>query len=69
MILNLGLRLCMPTIADGINDSSTCQWLVANGCNIGQGNYILPPVPAADLLNWHRARVADAAARSQKAIA
>jgi EAL domain-containing protein (putative c-di-GMP-specific phosphodiesterase class I) len=56
ILLDYGSRLCIPVIADGIESKNSLQWLSANGCDIGQGNLVGPPMGIPELLHWHNLR-------------
>lgn len=49
-VLNLAGELGLTTVAEGIEDAGTADWLREHGCRIGQGFYFSAPVGAHDLL-------------------
>ena len=51
---NLGLRI----VAEGVEDRATWEALAALGCELAQGHYVAPPMPAEQATAWlweHRA--------------
>ena len=40
----------LTTVAEGIENAETANWLRDQGCRIGQGYFLCPPVPSAELL-------------------
>ncbi|HNF06198.1 MAG TPA: EAL domain-containing protein, partial [Mycobacterium sp.] len=38
------------TVAEGIENAETADWLREHGCHVGQGYYFSRPLPPADLL-------------------
>jgi EAL domain-containing protein (putative c-di-GMP-specific phosphodiesterase class I) len=46
--IELGKRLGLSVIAEGIEDNATAELLAAMGCEEGQGYYFGKPMPAAD---------------------
>ena len=55
MILQLGHKLGVRVIAEGIEDQSTLERLLQMGCDEGQGYHIGRPMPLEQLLQWVRA--------------
>jgi len=55
-LLDLGKRLNISCVAEGIEDAATCEWLRDHGCQIGQGNYLGRPQTLEELLVWHEQR-------------
>jgi diguanylate cyclase (GGDEF)-like protein/PAS domain S-box-containing protein len=53
-IIQLAEGLGMTPLAEGIETAQEWQFLVENGCRLGQGYYFCKPVPAADVLARHR---------------
>ena len=53
-IIQLADGLGMTPLAEGIETAQEWQFLVENGCRLGQGYYFCKPVPAADVLARHR---------------
>lgn len=57
MITELGLKLGLRVLAEGIENHDVWQQLMAIGCHEGQGFHIGRPMPFEDLLiwleNWH----------------
>ena len=55
MILQLGHKLGVRVIAEGIEDNATLERLLQMGCDEGQGYHIGRPMPLEQLLEWVRA--------------
>ena len=55
LILQLGHKLGVRVIAEGIEDQSTLERLLQMGCDEGQGYHIGRPMPLEQLLEWVRA--------------
>ena len=49
-MIDLGSSLGLRVVADGVNDSDTCDALRFLGCDVIQGDLVSPPVSAANLL-------------------
>ncbi|AQT80609.1 GGDEF-domain containing protein [Mycolicibacterium litorale] len=49
-VLNLAGELGLTTVAEGIEDAATADWLREHGCQVGQGFYLSPPVGLAELV-------------------
>lgn len=49
-ILTLGDRLGHGIVAEGVETSAQCDWLVRHGCHYLQGYLFSPPVPREDFL-------------------
>jgi diguanylate cyclase (GGDEF)-like protein len=47
---NLGLRI----VAEGVEDHETWEALAALGCELAQGHYVAPPMPAEQATAWLR---------------
>jgi EAL domain-containing protein (putative c-di-GMP-specific phosphodiesterase class I)/GGDEF domain-containing protein len=52
--INLAHDLGLRVIAEGIRDQDALDWLLARGCDIGQGNLFSPPLDAPDFERWLR---------------
>jgi diguanylate cyclase (GGDEF)-like protein len=48
-IVAMGVALKMVVVAEGVETREQMDWLLANGCHIGQGYYFSPPVPSEDV--------------------
>ncbi|NJO32150.1 MAG: EAL domain-containing protein [Rhodospirillales bacterium] len=48
-IIELGNRLGLCTIAEGIEDEQSAEWLAKLGCSEGQGYYFGKPMPVAQM--------------------
>ncbi|HUG99467.1 MAG TPA: EAL domain-containing protein [Gammaproteobacteria bacterium] len=64
-ILDLGASLGLRTVAEGVEDSATLEFLKGIGCDIAQGYFISRPIPGDDVAGWIAARQSPAA-RSQR---
>jgi EAL domain-containing protein (putative c-di-GMP-specific phosphodiesterase class I)/CheY-like chemotaxis protein len=51
-ILDLSNNLNMTSVAEGIEDELTLNWLAENGCQVGQGFHICMPLPAERIVDW-----------------
>ena len=51
-VLNLANELGFTTVAEGIENAETADWLRGHGCHVGQGYYFSRPLPPADLLTF-----------------
>ncbi len=50
--INLGHKLDMTVIAEGIETSAVWDLLLEAGCDDGQGYYIGKPMPADEFSHW-----------------
>lgn len=50
--IELGHKLGLRVVAEGIEDQETYDWLKDIGCDIGQGYHIGRPVDLIDFLDW-----------------
>jgi EAL domain-containing protein (putative c-di-GMP-specific phosphodiesterase class I) len=50
--VDLGHSLDLQVVAEGVEDLTTVGLMAACGCDLVQGNLILPPVPADELSSW-----------------
>jgi EAL domain-containing protein (putative c-di-GMP-specific phosphodiesterase class I)/CheY-like chemotaxis protein len=57
--IQLGHRLGMTVVAEGIENGSTLDWLRSSGCDIAQGYWIATPLSPTDVESWARARSSD----------
>ncbi len=48
-IIGLGETLKLRTVAEGVERSEQCLALMALGCELGQGYYFAPPLPAEEI--------------------
>jgi diguanylate cyclase (GGDEF)-like protein/PAS domain S-box-containing protein len=53
-IIELGHNMGLQVVAEGVENRETWDRLVTLGCDLAQGNYMCPPIPAADLTRWWR---------------
>ena len=56
-IIQLGKDFGMHIVAEGVETEGILEKLTEYGCEIAQGYYFSPPLPAADLLAWNASRV------------
>jgi diguanylate cyclase (GGDEF)-like protein/PAS domain S-box-containing protein len=57
-IITLGRTLNLEVIGEGIESEEALDYLLAHGCNQGQGFYISQPLPAAAFADWYRSKIA-----------
>jgi diguanylate cyclase (GGDEF)-like protein/PAS domain S-box-containing protein len=50
--LELGHNLGLKVIAEGVENESICERLVALGCDEAQGYYLSRPMPASEFIPW-----------------
>ncbi len=50
--IELGHRLGLKVVAEGVEDKLTAEWLAQLQCDIGQGNFFSAPLPSAEFLAW-----------------
>jgi EAL domain-containing protein (putative c-di-GMP-specific phosphodiesterase class I) len=53
-VLDLARNLGLDVVAEGVEDRATWNMLAEMGCDLLQGNYLSPPLPADDLVRWYR---------------
>jgi predicted signal transduction protein with EAL and GGDEF domain len=53
-IIELGHNMGLKVVAEGVENRETWDRLVTFGCDLAQGNYLCPPIPAADMTRWLR---------------
>jgi len=53
-IIELGHNMGLQVVAEGVENRETWDRLVTLGCDLAQGNYMCPPIAAADLARWLR---------------
>ena len=53
-IIELGHNMGLQVVAEGVENRETWDRLATLGCDLAQGNYMCPPIPAADLTRWLR---------------
>jgi EAL domain-containing protein (putative c-di-GMP-specific phosphodiesterase class I) len=53
-IIELGHNMGLQVVAEGVENRETWDRLVAFGCDLAQGYYLCPPMPASDLAHWLR---------------
>ena len=54
--IDLAHNLGMQVIAEGVENQRTWEELVTLGCDVAQGYYMSPPIPADELAAWIHAR-------------
>lgn len=52
-IIDLGHRLDLEVVAEGVETEATCKRLQELGCDTGQGYYVARPMPAGQFKDWH----------------
>jgi EAL domain-containing protein (putative c-di-GMP-specific phosphodiesterase class I)/serine/threonine protein kinase len=50
--IELGHRLGLKVVAEGVEDKLTAEWLAQLQCDIGQGNFFSAPLPSGEFLKW-----------------
>jgi len=50
--IELGHRLGLKVVAEGVEDQLTAEWLAQLQCDIGQGNFFSTPLPSNELVKW-----------------
>jgi diguanylate cyclase (GGDEF)-like protein/PAS domain S-box-containing protein len=50
--IDLGHSLRLESVAEGVEDARTWEVLAALGCDMAQGYFISPPLPADEVLPW-----------------
>jgi EAL domain-containing protein (putative c-di-GMP-specific phosphodiesterase class I) len=50
----LGRSLGITVVGEGVEDGEQLRAVAEAGCDLVQGFFILPPVPAGDLVSWSR---------------
>ena len=53
-IIELGHNMGLKVVAEGVENREPWDTLVTLGCDLAQGYYLCPPIPAADLTRWFR---------------
>jgi diguanylate cyclase (GGDEF)-like protein/PAS domain S-box-containing protein len=53
-IIELGHNMGLRVVAEGVENRETWERLVTLGCDLAQGYYLCPPIPAGDLTGWLR---------------
>ena len=57
-VIELGKSFGLRTVAEGVEDAGTLEYLAGLGCDIAQGYHIGRPMPEQDLASWLAARPA-----------
>ena len=52
--LDLARRMKLASVAEGIEREEEWTLLKSLGCDMAQGYYISPPLPAAEFADWYR---------------
>ena len=52
LVIRLGQRLGLNTIAEGVETPAQANWLRARGCNLAQGWLFSRPLPLDVLIPW-----------------
>jgi diguanylate cyclase (GGDEF)-like protein len=58
-VLALGRDLGLTTVAEGVESSAGLELLAELGCDLAQGFYVCPPVPAQQFVQWLAQREAE----------
>ncbi|MEM9388276.1 MAG: EAL domain-containing protein [Pseudomonadota bacterium] len=58
--VDLGHNLGLSVVAEGVEDEDAWQCLCDYGCDVAQGHYFAPPMPANELTPWILARASQA---------
>jgi len=56
--IELAHSLGLGMVAEGVEDRETWEALAAMGCELAQGNYLAPPMPAEEASRWLRRHLA-----------
>ena len=51
-IIELGHNMGLKVVAEGVENPEPWDTLLTLGCDLAQGNYLCPPISAADLTRW-----------------
>ena len=51
-MIKLGKDLNLAVLAEGIETKEQLDWLMARGCDLGQGFYFARPLPLNELFKW-----------------
>ena len=60
-IIALARAFKRETVAEGVETEEQLQTLLAMGCEVGQGYGIALPMPAGEIIIWHKKMIADIA--------
>ena len=60
-IIDLGRKFGLDIVAEGVESEEIADRLMGYGCDIVQGHYLSPPLPAGRLLAWNIIRLEPAA--------
>lgn len=64
-IIELGMRMRLTTVAEGIETEQDLQMMRQRGCTLGQGYFIARPMDAEHLLAWAKTQAAHATPASR----
>ena len=53
-VIELGHNMGLRVVAEGVENRDTWDKLVTLGCDLAQGYYLCPPMPATELTRWFR---------------
>jgi len=53
--IDLGRRLGMTVVAEGVENLDVMQWLSKAGCDQAQGYYVCKPMPPLEICSWAKA--------------
>jgi EAL domain-containing protein (putative c-di-GMP-specific phosphodiesterase class I) len=51
-VIELGHNMGLRVVAEGVENREAWEKLVTLGCDLAQGHYLCPPMPATDLTRW-----------------
>ena len=51
-VVDLGHNLGLQVVAEGVQDQETWDLLTTMGCDLAQGYFLTPPIPADTLRTW-----------------
>lgn len=52
-MISLAENLSLQTVAEGVEDQETLEFLTSNGCTKAQGFYMSRPIPSSKFDQWH----------------
>ncbi len=67
-VIDLSHALNVTTVAEGVEDATTAEWLRDRGCEVAQGIYYSPPIAAPAMMDLIASQAASPAAMCQPAI-
>lgn len=58
-MMDLGHRLKLEVLAEGVETKKQEEWLIKNGCDMAQGFYFARPMPLNDLIHFLECEISD----------